>query len=120
MRAPNPLITYVSLAAFLFIVIVGPWLVFSSPVDIDPGCLFTHGQESFCSMTSLEHLEQWQSAFMFTLVQILSFAVCIAVVSIFFAIIQRLKPDIPFFFKRYQPTLFQQLFSQGILNSKAY
>lgn len=119
MRVFKPLATYLSLAAFFFIVVLGPWMVFSFPVDIDPGCLFTHGQESLCSMTSLEHLEQWESAFTFALVQIFSFAVCLVVVAIFLAIIRRLKSDTPQIIVYFQ-TLVQRLFADGLLNSKAY
>lgn len=112
--------TYLAFFLFFFVVALGPWTVLSLPIDIDPGCLITHGQESLCSMSSLEHLQQWQNVFVLIVLEILAFIALGLAASSWMITLVRQKVPLLSFRGSGPPTLFQILFAQGLLNSKAY
>lgn len=114
------------LSAYLFAILVfatvalGPWTILAASETMDIGCPFMVGETSFCSMSLFEHIEHWQSTFTFTLVQVLSFVAIVVSILLVLPIVVR-----PRLYQRqpesvHLPTLLQQLFSKGLLNSKAY
>ena len=109
------------LAVLLFsVVALGPSTVLAAAESTDTGCPFMVGETSFCSMSLFEHIEHWQSTFTFTLVKFLSFFTVVVPFILVLLVVSR--PKLYEWFSEYVrfPTLLQQLFSQGLLNSKAY
>lgn len=82
------------------------------------GCVYMIGEQGLCSMTISDHLSIWQSfssAYTPTLSAIFS-AISILLVILIFS-----PPPKKFYFDiAYRPSLYQTLFSRGILNSKAF
>lgn len=105
----------------LFLILAfGPSTILGAAERADIGCPFMVGETSFCSMSLFEHIEHWQSTFTFTLIKLLSFLTIVA--PFIFVLLIVVQPRL---YERPPqgtdfPTLFQQLFSQGLLNSKAY
>ena len=90
-------------------------------------CPFMKGHEVICNMDALEHISAWQSTFTSILVDnyLLLSLLAFSIWGLFRYKIYR-PPDknilIPIFkdTNRNLPTLYEILFSRGILNSKAY
>lgn len=112
---PHPLVATLILFSFLS---VGISMISFSHHEI--GCPFFPGQAVLCE-TPLEHFSHWQSSSIAAGLSFFAVLLAIAISSLFlFAILQqereRLKPHHVCASAR--PTLFQELFSSGLLNSK--
>ncbi len=110
----------------IFLLIAGFGFVMPMTTDghhHESGCPFMPGEQSVCMMTPLDHISAWQSTFT-TLVpgafSLILLTLCLVVIaSQFFR-----PPDTGRSPARLQkinipPSLYQQLFSKGILNPKA-
>lgn len=97
-------------------------LMLATPMHHEIGCPFAMGQAALCATSVLEHVRHWQIAFASILAQLLVIA-ALALITLrewqrlvlpdrSFARV-RLRPRAPD-----RPTLFQELFSRGILNRK--
>ncbi len=84
------------------------------------GCPFMQGQMSVCSMTVFDHIEHWQNAFLSVLVQTISFIALVASFGFAWLLLTKQEWSPPRLFNLHRPTLFQELFSRGILHSKAF
>ncbi len=114
------LVTILFSGLLFVLVFVGPWMLLSMASDNGIGCPFMPGQESVCSMTVFDHISHWQNAFATILVEVLKYPAVVGF-TIFVLLIQRRHNGPPLCaIETRHPTLFQELFSQGILNSKTY
>ena len=107
-------------AAVFVMVVLGPFTLLSMSENHESGCPFMQGQMSICAMSVFDHIEHWQSAFTTTLVDSLPYLAVIATIGFAYLLPRRNEwsPPPPTYASR--PTLFQELFAQGLLNSKAY
>lgn len=113
--------SYLAAILIFFMAVIAPWMLISmSSGQGHTGCPFMQGQMSVCSMTVFDHIEHWQSAFTSILVQILSFAALVAVLGFSWLLFNRAVWSPPHFSYSSRPTLLQELFARGLLNSKAY
>lgn len=71
-------------------------------------------------MTVFDHIAHWQSAFASTLIEILTFGVVLSAFVYWGLLPRKREWSPPVFYSLSRPTLLQELFSQGLLNSKAY
>ena len=110
-------------AILVIFAVVGVSLVMAAPMDHDMGCPLMLGETVMCA-TGFEHLFHFKWAFLAITAEILLLFIFIAYVSGFRnslgidnrqTVRYRVLERIP---KR--PTLFQELFSNGILNPKSY
>lgn len=114
------LITSLVLSAFVLLAVFGLYFPTMEHMGHE-GCPFAPGAAAMC-VAPLAHLEHWQSSFTGILAEmfVLIGAALILVLSFAFT------PKIDIQFERYRlreripirPTLFQELFSRGILNRK--
>lgn len=111
------------IVVFILFAVFGLYAPFMGGMDHDTGCPFMPGGTALCGMP-LAHLQHWQSAFAATLIYLLT--LCAA--ALFFIVrLDRLSIGDPQCV-RYRlrgriadrPTLFQELFSRGILNPKIF
>ncbi len=107
---------------FLFI-IAAVFGVYLMPLHADAGCTLQLGSVALCAAPLIEHVGDWSSAFAGTLSLIISFAaLALFVIGRIVGHIAPARTRIP---SRYQacvserPLLFQELYSQGILNRRA-
>lgn len=107
-------------ALLLSAAVLGPLFFISMPMEHGGGCPFMPGQVSMCSMTALDHIEYWQSAFTFILFEVLTFAAVALVLLFGFPPIQGRGHSPPRPIRILHPTLFQELFSRGLLNPKLH
>lgn len=111
---------YAMVSALMFAAVFGLYMAALVPMQHETGCLFASGETAVCAAT-LEHITHWQSAFTAVLAELL---VLCAVVLIYFRRFDFFGPDgrrhARFRFQELplRPTLFQELFSQGILHRK--
>lgn len=115
--------TYILLITLVFSAVFGLYLM---PMGHMGGmdCPFAPGSFSMCA-TPLAHLEHWQTALMATLIQLVLLVLALVVLAFFRAEPDankdpryeryRLRRNIPV-----RPPLFQELFSQGILNPRLF
>lgn len=108
------------IAAVFVMVVLGPFTLLSMSENHDVGCPFMQGQMSICAMSVFDHIEHWQSAFTTTLVDSFPYIAVVAAIGFAYLLPRRNEwsPPPPSYTAR--PTLFQELFAQGLLNSKAY
>ncbi len=108
------------LSAFVLLAVFGLFLS-SGGYRGHEGCPFTSTTAAIC-VAPLAHLEHWQSSFVAVLVELATLFVAVMVMVVWFdwRILKdpqierfRLQERIPI-----RPTLFQELYSQGILNRK--
>lgn len=126
MTKVKPTFVY-SLIALLFLITAG--FGFMVPMTMDghhhePGCPFMPGEQSICMMTPLDHIAAWQSTFTTLVpdaVKLVLLALCfVAILPQLFRPPDKLRRSlITVFTLDLPPPLYQQLFSQGILNPKA-
>lgn len=111
----------VLLIVFIVAAVFGMYAMVAHPMQEGMECPFMPGGTALCALSSLAHLTLWQSAFTATLVTVLSMLVFLT-----FA-----RPEFPHLEEkqRYRwrvrrtslpATLFQELFSNGILNPKLF
>jgi hypothetical protein len=115
------LFTYLAICAFGLSALLGLYLSVENHHSHEAHCPFFAVEMSLCA-TPLDHLTHWQTAFAATLSFFIVYIV-ILVVGVFASLLLPLlkrarlrespQPRAPD-----RPTLFQQLFSQGILNAK--
>ncbi len=110
------------LGAVVIVAVLGMPLMLATPMHHEVGCPFAPGQAAMCATNVLEHVKHWQVAFAVILVELLAVAALAVVVFRQWQILAfpepshaRIRvsaraPD--------RPTLFQELFSRGILNRK--
>jgi len=110
------------LGAVVIMAVLGMPLVLAGPMHHEMGCPFSMGQEALCTTSILEHLQHWQVAFASVLAEILLIA-AFALVAVWHWKLTAL-PERSFARMRTRSrapdrqTLFQELFSRGILNRK--
>lgn len=106
--------------AIFVMVVLGPLSILSMSENHEIGCPFMQGQMSICAMSVFDHIEHWQSAFTTTLVDSLPYIAVVAAIGFAWLLPRRNEwsPPPPTYAAR--PTLFQELFAQGLLNSKTY
>lgn len=114
----KPVILFLTSFLFFVAAVTGPVLTFATPHH---HCPFVAGEMSFC-ITTLSHLDHWQVAFAAILMEL---SVLIAIALVFSSRswslhlqLSSAAPPIPRYRSR-RPTLFQELFSQGLLHPKA-
>jgi xanthine/uracil/vitamin C permease (AzgA family) len=106
----------------VIVAVLGMPLMLASPLHQETGCPFALGQTAMCATSTLEHMKHWQTAFATILAEML-IIVALALVALrqwkivalperSFARIQ-MRSRVPD-----RPTLFQELFTRGILNRK--
>jgi hypothetical protein len=113
----------VVLFGYLWIALFG--LLPSSPVPhifSKSNCPYSVGQHSICPMDTMHHLQEWQeySNIVIPLFKVLILALCVAAASIIW---KTLSPIFLYTKQRYKTppiSLYQNLFSRGILNPKLY
>lgn len=120
LRAYTPLL----LGIVCLVAVLGMPLMLASPMHDEVGCPFAMGQAAVCSMGILEHVAHWQVAFAAI------FAELLVVAALALATLRHWEPAaLPE--RSYarvrtrsrapgRPTLFQELFAQGIIHSKAF
>lgn len=103
------------------VAVFGLYLTLAAPLEHDMGCPFMPGEAVLCESALLAHMTHWQTAL----------AAVIAETFLLFALARLVRPKLSLlpechFEKAHTgkrklkyPTLFQVLFSQGILNPKA-
>jgi hypothetical protein len=114
------ILTSIVLVAFILLVGFGLYIPTTNHGGHEMGCPFASGSTAICA-APLAHLEHWQSTF----VTILAETLLLAVVLLFFSAISSI-PKIDPQHERYRlrahiptrPTLFQELYSGGIVNRK--
>ena len=117
----NKIINITILTAFIFVAVFGV-MGLAPDHQHEPGCPFMPGEQAICPMGLLEHITSWKNIFAVLLPSVLlillltSLAVNLKLylLKLLFAF-QRFKLQVPHF----SLNLFQELFSQGILNPKA-
>lgn len=117
LRVYMPLVLSIVIIAAVF----GMPLMLASPMHHDAGCPFMVGEMALCATNIILHVQHWQTAFAGILAEILvlcAFALFFrrAFSLILFDTGQKEKYALKNIPKR--PTLFQELFSRGILNRK--
>ena len=118
MRAYTPLFLAIVVMAAVF----GMPLLLSGPMNHEMGCPFDQGEAAMCAMSVLEHMKYWQLAFASIVLELLAVA---ALTFIAYGKWKGIAPRTPGFGRILahshvpaRPTLFQELFSRGILNRK--
>lgn len=82
------------------------------------GCVYMIGEQGLCSMDMFDHLSIWQS---FSSAYIPTLSVILFAISILLIILIFSPPPKKFYFATiYRPSLYQTLFSRGVLNSKVF
>ncbi len=110
------------LIAFCVAAVFGLYMPMASHAGHEAPCPFAPGGTALCA-APFAHLEHWQSAFVAVFVEVF---VLFVLAVVFFSRYDLFDPDV----RRYptyrilnripmRPSLFQELFSQGILNRKA-
>ena len=114
--------SYLFALALLLVIVAGPAVLLTSMDAPGSDCFFMPHKEVVCDMSTLEHIEHWQSTFTSTIVKSL-IALGLAIVTVL-VLWKYIRPRQSYRFAHYhappKPTLFQELFSRGLLNSKAY
>ncbi len=109
------------LLLFLVASVFGAYVMFG-PMHMSAGCPLIRGELVVCTSTIVEHINHWQLAFASVLFELLAFAgFALFAVGIWSPYTLRaysherirLRSRAPV-----RPTLFQELFSRGILNRK--
>lgn len=112
---------YLAALLLALTLVIGPWVLVSmSMVEGHMSCPFMQGQMSMCSMTVIDHINHWQSAFALTLTELLTVVAVVATLVLWQLLPRKEEASPPSARESQRPTIFQELFSQGILNSKAY
>lgn len=114
------LYTSILLAAFVLLAVFGLYIPFLGHTGHEMGCPFGHG--TVMCAAPLMHIEHWQSALVAVLTQIFMLG-ALLVFAVWLQPYAARDPQ----YERYRlrvhlpkrPTLFQELFSQGIHNRKA-
>lgn len=106
--------------AFFVMVVLGPLTILSMSDGHETGCPFMQGQMSICAMSVFDHIAHWQSTFTTILVDSFLYVAVVAAFGFAWLFPRRKEwsPPPPVYTVR--PTLLQELFAQGLLNSKAY
>jgi hypothetical protein len=110
------LISFIALAAF------GLFMPTMSHAGHSADCPFAPGSMVLCA-APLDHLRHWQDSFLAVLIQSLLFAGIALILTKLRGIVPKRDPQ----YRRYRlrtripirPPLFQELYSQGVLNRKA-
>jgi hypothetical protein len=114
--------TLIILVIFTLMAVFGLYLPFVGMGGHDMGCPFSFGGEALCPQT-LAHVDHWQNAFLTILVEIFILGAFASIVGVFFNLFPekdperyryRIRASVPI-----RPTLFQELFTRGILNRRA-
>ena len=109
-------------AVVVIVAVLGMPLVLGAPIHHENGCPFMPGQSFACATGIFEHITHWQSAFATIFAELFALATLALFVlrkqRIFFFSDQRLGRIQIHTHNPPRPTLFQELFSQGILNRK--
>jgi hypothetical protein len=121
MQRFNLLIATLLLTTFLLIGSVGVMAMTSH--HHEPGCPFMPGEMAICMMDALDHITAWQKSFTITLPTLVTF---LLLVSLIWAwkfegpprqLVRYMMERRSTFIEK--PSLYQELFSSGILNPKA-
>ena len=117
--------THIYILSIIMLLIVvsifGLYIPFSGLMGHDMGCPFSFGSTSLCG-APLAHLSHWQFAFFAIILELLVVGVIAIVFTIFYpdaAGASRVKLRSSHILASPRPTLFQELFSRGILNRRA-
>lgn len=117
------ILSIIILVAFITVAVFGILSITPSHTH-EPGCPFMPGEQAICPMGLLEHISAWKNIFTVSVpYAVLLILVIFLILSLWFLI----HPPNYFFFKYKRLrqvgfahiTLYQELFSQGILNPKA-
>lgn len=116
------ILNVIILTAFILVAVFGIMAI--TPLHHhEPGCPFMPGEQAICPMGLLEHITAWKDIFTVSIPSVF--------LPLFFAAIPTfawffyLPPRLPVVFQRLKTkkfsfnNLYQELFSQGILNPKA-
>ncbi len=108
--------------ALAFVVAMGPSSISAiTPQGLDSKCFFGDTEESVCPMAALHHISHWQGALTGTPTMVNLLVLALPVVVAFALLLFGVKDSTVFARRRISsPTLYQILFAQGLLNSKAY
>lgn len=122
MNIPQNILNITILALFLSVFIFG---MLSLPLSHhhEPGCPFMVGEQSICPMGTLEHISVWKSIFNTSATFI--FVYLTFIFAGFYIFKKNHPPNFLILLRRFKQdnfsdtNLYQELFSQGILNPKA-
>lgn len=115
------IIGVIAVCAFIFVAVFG-FLAIVPSHHHEPGCPFMVGEQSICPMGLFDHIKAWQSVFTVFLPSLLLLVVALFIVVTLW---QSIHPPnfLRFTGQKFQNfshnLLYQELFSQGILNPKA-
>jgi hypothetical protein len=115
-------LTCALLVAFITLAVFGLYLPFSAGHASHHGCPFSIGGTALCDV-SLSHIEHWQTALAATLVNAILLATVLFSVYVWFGVVRQTEVQ----YQRYRtrsktperPSLYRELFSDGVLNRKA-
>lgn len=115
-------LAYALLVTFIVLAVFGLYLPFSSGHASHHGCPFSIGGTAICD-ASLSHIEHWQAALAATLVNAVLLATVLFSTFVWFGVSHKTEVQ----YQRYRtrlktperPSLYRELFSDGILNRKA-
>ena len=97
-------------------------LMLANPMHHEIGCPFAMGQTAICATSVLEHLQHWQIAFASIFAELLVIAALALVAVRYWELAALPEPSFARIRLRScapnKPTLFQELFSRGILNRR--
>lgn len=113
----------IAVTSFIFVVSFGAINMVPSHHH-EPGCPFMIGEQAVCAMDLFDHIRAWQSTFMAYLPSVLLLIALAYVCSAFWKITDPPNRLLSYLYRprRCQADrniLYQELFSQGILNPKA-
>ena len=108
----------------VFIAVAVFGVVAITPSHHQPGCPFMPGEQAICPMGLFEHISAWKNIFTVSIPAIFIILIFAALLNFAFWLFH-LPPRLPVVFRRlkiknfFYNNLYQELFSQGILNPKA-
>lgn len=121
MKLLKPIISTFVLIAFLAVGVFG--LMAMTGHHHEPGCPFMPGEQAICQMDVFDHISAWQNAFT-AIVPLFIILLSFAAIALYIRHKER-PPDIPIrprirpdSWHANIPSLYQRLFSRGILNPK--
>ncbi|OGG72747.1 hypothetical protein A3A38_03750 [Candidatus Kaiserbacteria bacterium RIFCSPLOWO2_01_FULL_53_17] len=120
LRAYTPLI----LGIIVIVAVLGMPLMLASPVHQEMGCPFAMGQTTICSMSIFEHVAHWRIAFAAIFAELLVVAALALIAVRQWELVALPEPGFVRIRLRSRaparPTLFQELFSRGIVHPKVF
>lgn len=110
------------LGVIVVLAVLGTPLMLATPMHHEMGCPFSMGETAMCSMSVFDHIRNWQVAFAAIFAELLIMAALALVALRQWELVALPEPQYAYVRIRSRapdrPTLFQELFSRGILNRK--